>query len=434
MLRPPQDEAIHDLEEVLEGCREAFQEVDDALSKSMRVGADGKTTISRTEKLKWPLRSSKLEVLRANLEKLKSTLLLMLSVLTYGAKASHQAAVAVNMKVNIALTLDRLQIESLMEAKNGAEERYEELRKRFDELEVKAGKKAREIDDIEATVEGASANIATALPGADTTQNEITATEFTEPSDNLAIALQRCASTVSILALCIDASAEQWRTTRIFQPHAIHISLHETIEAIHHLKTEEAASRGSSKQKPSKSRLSSSHPAQSRETSQRNRETVQGPSDPTIDWTRWKSPDWTRTMSHDGHSGHGDDYEWELHRLRPFSSETLGSPSTTHEAKIELPTPRNTTSRDSELHETGYQFAVPPAKDLLPKATGGEQELLADDDGMELDLGAEEEPETVEFEEEAEAEEEEEDAAEEDLEPEDAVEHLLQRWTGLVGV
>lgn len=85
------DDALFDLEDVLDGCREAFQEVDDALQKSMKSSA-GKSSISFTEKLKWPLKQDKLEVLRANLEKLKTTLLLMLSVLAYGSKMQQRYA------------------------------------------------------------------------------------------------------------------------------------------------------------------------------------------------------------------------------------------------------------------------------------------------------------------------------------------------------
>lgn len=79
------DDALVDLEEVLEGCREAFREVDDSLKKSMKPSG-GKSGISLADKLKWPLKQDKLEVLRANLEKLKTTLLLMLSVFAYGSQ------------------------------------------------------------------------------------------------------------------------------------------------------------------------------------------------------------------------------------------------------------------------------------------------------------------------------------------------------------
>ncbi|CAK1367811.1 hypothetical protein CB0940_11451 [Cercospora beticola] len=443
-------EAIHDLEEVLDGCREAFQEVDDALMKSMRPGANGKFTMSMTEKLKWPLRSSKLEVLRANLEKLKSTLLLMLSVLAYGAKAS-QAAVAASMKVQVELTLDKLQVESLIEAKNGAEERYEELRRKFEELEMKAGANARETDDIEATAEGASANIAVALPGADAPHNEMDPTEITNPSDSLATALQRCATTVSFLAICIDSSAEKWRTTRSFHPQSINFNLHEAVEAIREL-NDEAASQTNKLHKSRELRSKPRHPAQSRETSQRNRETDSHLSETC----RAQSHELRRIPFDTRLARPAQDpalTEWHTQPFNPaiwtspkenldypdFSPQPSRTPrepfdllTTTYEAHTRPLTSHISPVRESELVDLGNQFSAPLVKEEWANDTGVEEELLADDDGLDLDLGAEEELEPVECEEE-EAEEEQEEG-EEDLEPEDAVEQLLQRWTGLVGV
>jgi polyhydroxyalkanoate synthesis regulator phasin len=82
------NEAIDVTSDVLEGCRDAFQEVDNELKRSIKTEAGGKSTLSLTSRLKFPLKSNKMELLRANLEKLKTTLLLMLSVLAYGRKIS----------------------------------------------------------------------------------------------------------------------------------------------------------------------------------------------------------------------------------------------------------------------------------------------------------------------------------------------------------
>ena len=80
------NEAINLTGEVLTGCRDAFQEVDNELKRSIKTDAAGKSIVSMTSRLRFPLKSSRMEVLRANLEKLKTTLLLMLSVLAYGRK------------------------------------------------------------------------------------------------------------------------------------------------------------------------------------------------------------------------------------------------------------------------------------------------------------------------------------------------------------
>ena len=84
------DEAIDVTSDVLAGCRNAFQEVDDTLKGSIKTDADGKPSVTMAGRLKWPLKSNKLDLQRANLEKLKTTLLLMLSVLAYGRKISSR--------------------------------------------------------------------------------------------------------------------------------------------------------------------------------------------------------------------------------------------------------------------------------------------------------------------------------------------------------
>jgi hypothetical protein len=82
------NEAIDLTSDVLQGCRDAFQEVDDELNRSIKVDGGGQSTVSMTSRFKFPLKSNKMELLRANLDKLKTTLLLMLSVLAYGRKIS----------------------------------------------------------------------------------------------------------------------------------------------------------------------------------------------------------------------------------------------------------------------------------------------------------------------------------------------------------
>jgi hypothetical protein len=79
-------EALDLTSDVLSGCQDAFREVDEALKGSIKTDANGKPSVTIGARMKWPLKSGKLEVLRANLEKLKTTLLLMLSVLAYGRK------------------------------------------------------------------------------------------------------------------------------------------------------------------------------------------------------------------------------------------------------------------------------------------------------------------------------------------------------------
>ena len=100
-------EAIDVTSDVLEGCRDAFQEVDVELKRSIKTGVGGKSTLSITSRLRFPLKSNKMELLRANLEKLKTTLLLMLSVLAYGRKiSSTYVLISQCFCVDVRLTTD----------------------------------------------------------------------------------------------------------------------------------------------------------------------------------------------------------------------------------------------------------------------------------------------------------------------------------------
>ncbi|KAF2209981.1 hypothetical protein CERZMDRAFT_86611 [Cercospora zeae-maydis SCOH1-5] len=211
-LTPQQEDALHDLEDVLEGCREAFQEVDDALTRCMRVGIDGKITIPRTEKLKWPLRSSELELLRANLERLKTTLLFMLSALSYGAKAS-QIAAAANSQARVELSLGLLQIEGLLQAKIDAAQRYEDLKKGFEELRIEVQQNGHDSSGTEMGNAGGEARSVTALTLAAAGAPQVDPdralrTTSIDPSDTVATALDQCSSTVSDLTKSIETATK----------------------------------------------------------------------------------------------------------------------------------------------------------------------------------------------------------------------------------
>ncbi|KAK3721577.1 hypothetical protein LTR37_003133 [Vermiconidia calcicola] len=129
------NEAIGLTSDVLQGCQDAFRDVDEALKSSMKFGTDGKWSVTRTGRLLWPLKSNKLELLRANLEKLKTTLLLLLSVLSYGRKVlSQQSSKA---KSETELSLDKLQIQNLVQARDDATKRYTEMSSAFSKLEAR---------------------------------------------------------------------------------------------------------------------------------------------------------------------------------------------------------------------------------------------------------------------------------------------------------
>jgi hypothetical protein len=95
--------ALKTAQTVVVDCEAVFKQIDGALSKSMerisglsgngrRKGKSGKVVLSAMEKLKWPFLQPKMQELRANLERLKSTLVLMLNVLTYARRVQTEYA------------------------------------------------------------------------------------------------------------------------------------------------------------------------------------------------------------------------------------------------------------------------------------------------------------------------------------------------------
>ena len=73
------DNAIKTADEVVHECSQVFSEINAALAKATGKGK-GKLSLSN---FKWPFLQPKMELLRSNLDRLKSTLTLMLNVLTY---------------------------------------------------------------------------------------------------------------------------------------------------------------------------------------------------------------------------------------------------------------------------------------------------------------------------------------------------------------
>ena len=80
--------AISTADAALKGCKDAFDEVDEAIKGSLKPNGSGKKTLSVAARFAWPLKQNKMMTLGANLDRLKSTLLLMLNVLTYARKLS----------------------------------------------------------------------------------------------------------------------------------------------------------------------------------------------------------------------------------------------------------------------------------------------------------------------------------------------------------
>jgi hypothetical protein len=82
------DNAIKTALEVVAKCSEVFHDIETTLQKGTTKAGGDKHGIGRLhlEKFKWPFLQPKMELLRSNLESLKSTLTLMLNVLSYAHK------------------------------------------------------------------------------------------------------------------------------------------------------------------------------------------------------------------------------------------------------------------------------------------------------------------------------------------------------------
>ena len=92
------ENAIATAQEIILECSKIFKEIEVALGKSIgneaaRKANTGKYRIGKhvLERLRWPFLQPKMELLRSNLESLKSTLILMLQVLSYAIKAQRYA-------------------------------------------------------------------------------------------------------------------------------------------------------------------------------------------------------------------------------------------------------------------------------------------------------------------------------------------------------
>ena len=86
--------AVKTAEDVVKECLEVFEEMESIIIKKLpNLKTSGLEKASKAtvilERLKWPYLQPKLQLLQSNLDRLKSTILLMLNVITY---ARHVAA------------------------------------------------------------------------------------------------------------------------------------------------------------------------------------------------------------------------------------------------------------------------------------------------------------------------------------------------------
>lgn len=75
--------AIQTAKDTIQGCQDVSREIDAAMQRSLRSENKSKPSVPFLRRLIWPLKERRMELIRSNLEKLKSTLMLMLQVLQY---------------------------------------------------------------------------------------------------------------------------------------------------------------------------------------------------------------------------------------------------------------------------------------------------------------------------------------------------------------
>ncbi|KAI7283875.1 hypothetical protein KC345_g2725 [Hortaea werneckii] len=111
--------AILEASTALDQCSEAFAEVQIILPAA---GSDSTASISAATRFKWATRKSKVDALLANLERLKTTLVLVFKVISYAKEIASTSKDSATDQMDM-----RFQLETLIKSKNEAVRRYEEL-------------------------------------------------------------------------------------------------------------------------------------------------------------------------------------------------------------------------------------------------------------------------------------------------------------------
>jgi hypothetical protein len=74
--------ALEDANSMLKGCNDIFAEIKEIIDKNAKTNVDGRQGLKKRAKLSWPANSQHVELLQSRLERLKSSLMLLLQVLS----------------------------------------------------------------------------------------------------------------------------------------------------------------------------------------------------------------------------------------------------------------------------------------------------------------------------------------------------------------
>ncbi|KAI7505775.1 hypothetical protein KC347_g7835 [Hortaea werneckii] len=120
--------AISEASTALNQCSEAFAEVQIILPAS---GGSSASSLSVATRFKWATRKSKVNSLLANLERLKTTLVLVFKVISYAKEIACSPKDSATDQMDL-----RFQLETLIKSKNEAVRRYEELVKSLNQTRL----------------------------------------------------------------------------------------------------------------------------------------------------------------------------------------------------------------------------------------------------------------------------------------------------------
>ncbi|EON69979.1 hypothetical protein W97_09244 [Coniosporium apollinis CBS 100218] len=130
--------ALQTITKAVTGCNTVFNQIGDALEKSLKKTQDGKKKLSALQRLKWPLLEPRMRLLQSNLESLKSTLLLMLNVLKYARD------VAVKRNQESTAEDKRRQIASLIKINQESTQKFVQIEEAFRQFALQGAQNSEE--------------------------------------------------------------------------------------------------------------------------------------------------------------------------------------------------------------------------------------------------------------------------------------------------
>ncbi|KAI6833167.1 hypothetical protein KC340_g6668 [Hortaea werneckii] len=240
--------AISEASTALNQCSEAFAEVQVILPAS---GSSSTTSISAATRFKWATRKSKVDALLANLERLKTTLVLVFKVISYAKEIASSPKDSATDQMDM-----RFQLETLIKSKDEAVRRYEELVKSMNQTRLDDGSTNAFGPDSGSQSLNAGLNLM-ALPSnhAPPTQGN-TNVKSTAPETNtgekncenldltkgLTEALADCHKAASGLSECLHIVHVQWRAVQKYDGEDIWKNYRLTDEAMRALEVVQAKS------------------------------------------------------------------------------------------------------------------------------------------------------------------------------------------------